>query len=116
MRPTETAQWLATLPRLGGLESPVEIWPTDPNREEPTVFRRLHLGYACATLTTIGSHKIEAELGRGGMGVVYLARDTRWDRQVAIKVLPEQLADDPDRLARFEREAKIVASLNQPKE
>jgi serine/threonine-protein kinase len=62
-------------------------------------------------LTTIGSHRIERELGRGGMGVVYLARDTRLDRLVAIKALPEALAGDPDRLARFEREAKIVASL-----
>ena len=48
------------------------------------------------------------------MGVVHLARDTRLDRDVAIKALPEDLADDPDRLARFEREAKVLASLNHP--
>jgi serine/threonine-protein kinase len=54
----------------------------------------------------IGSYTISRELGRGGMGVVYLARDTRLDRDVAIKALPEHLAADPDRLARFEREAK----------
>ncbi|MBK9187417.1 MAG: serine/threonine-protein kinase [Phycisphaerales bacterium] len=63
---------------------------------------------------TIGPFKIERELGRGGMGVVYLATDTRLDRQVAIKALPADLAADPDRLARFQREAKVLASLNHP--
>jgi eukaryotic-like serine/threonine-protein kinase len=63
---------------------------------------------------TIGPFKIERELGRGGMGVVYLATDTRLDRQVAIKALPADLAGDPDRLARFQREAKVLASLNHP--
>jgi eukaryotic-like serine/threonine-protein kinase len=62
----------------------------------------------------IGPFKIERELGRGGMGEVYLARDTRLDRQVAIKALPAHLAQDPDRLTRFQREAKVLASLNHP--
>jgi len=62
----------------------------------------------------IGPYSIVRELGRGGMGVVYLARDTRLDRDVAIKALPEHLAQDPDRLARFEREAKTLAQLNHP--
>jgi Tol biopolymer transport system component len=62
----------------------------------------------------IGPYPIEREVGRGGMGVVYLGRDTRLDRRVAIKVLPDALAADPDRLARFEREARVVASLNHP--
>ncbi|MBL8764279.1 MAG: protein kinase [Phycisphaerae bacterium] len=62
----------------------------------------------------IGPFKIERELGRGGMGEVFLARDTRLDRQVAIKALPAHLAQDPDRLARFQREAKVLASLNHP--
>jgi len=62
----------------------------------------------------IGPFKIERELGRGGMGVVYLATDTRLERQVAIKALPADLAADPDRLARFHREAKALASLNHP--
>lgn len=62
----------------------------------------------------IGPFTIERELGRGGMGVVYLARDTRLDRQVAIKSLPAHLAQDPDRLARFQREAKVLASLSHP--
>jgi len=64
--------------------------------------------------TTIGPYEIERELGRGGMGVVYLGRDTRLDRPVAIKALPELLASDPERLARFEREAKTLAQLNHP--
>ncbi len=53
-------------------------------------------------------------LGEGGMGVVLRARDTTLDRDVALKVLPETFTDDPDRLARFEREAKVLASLNHP--
>lgn len=63
---------------------------------------------------SIGQFRIERELGRGGMGEVYLARDTRLDRPVAIKALPAHLAQDPDRLARFQREAKVLASLNHP--
>jgi serine/threonine-protein kinase len=65
-------------------------------------------------IESIGPYKIERELGRGGMGEVYLARDTRLDRQVAVKALPAHLAQDPDRLARFQREAKVLASLNHP--
>ena len=60
----------------------------------------------------LGSYKILAPLGAGGMGEVYRARDTKLDRDVAIKVLPTTLAQDPERLARFEREAKVLASLN----
>ncbi|MFO0857840.1 MAG: protein kinase [Phycisphaerales bacterium] len=63
---------------------------------------------------TIGPFKIERELGRGGMGEVYLARDTRLDRLVAIKALPAHFSQDADRLARFQREAKVLASLNHP--
>jgi serine/threonine protein kinase len=63
---------------------------------------------------TIGPFKVERELGRGGMGVVYLATDTRLDRLVAIKALPADLSVDPDRLARFQREAKVLAALNHP--
>ena len=62
----------------------------------------------------IGPFQIQRELGRGGMGVVYLATDTKLDRQVAIKALPADLSADPDRLARFQREAKVLASLKQP--
>lgn len=62
----------------------------------------------------IGPFEVTRELGRGGMGVVYLATDTRLDRQVAIKALPALLASDPARLERFEREARTLASLNHP--
>ena len=62
----------------------------------------------------IGSYRILREIGRGGMGVVYLARDTKLDREVAIKALPGELAQDQERLQRFEREAKLLASLNHP--
>jgi serine/threonine protein kinase len=62
----------------------------------------------------IGPHAIQRQIGGGGMGVVYLAHDTRLDRQVAIKALPEHLSSDADRLARFQREAKVLASLNHP--
>jgi len=63
---------------------------------------------------TLGTYAVERELGRGGMGVVYLARDPRLDRSVAIKLLPDAFARDPERLARFEREARLLASLNHP--
>src|ERR1700730_1604198 len=62
----------------------------------------------------IGPYEILAPLGKGGMGEVYRAKDTKLDREVAIKVLPAALAQDPERLARFEREAKVLASLNHP--
>src|ERR1700736_3245366 len=64
--------------------------------------------------TSIGVYRITAKLGAGGMGEVYRARDTKLDREVAIKVLPAALAQHPDRLARFEREAKVLAALNHP--
>jgi serine/threonine protein kinase len=64
--------------------------------------------------TRIGVFEILAPLGAGGMGEVYRARDTKLDREVAIKVLPEALARDSERLARFEREAKMLAALNHP--
>ncbi len=65
-------------------------------------------------VSRVGSYTIDREIGRGGMGVVYLGRDTRLDRDVAIKALPDHLAQDPDQLARFEREAKVLAQLTHP--
>ena len=64
--------------------------------------------------TTLGHYEILEPLGKGGMGEVYRARDTKLDRDVAIKVLSEEFATDPERLARFEREAKSVAALDHP--
>jgi len=66
------------------------------------------------TGTRLGCYEILAPLGAGGMGEVYRAHDTKLDRDVAIKILPEGVAQDAERLARFEREAKVLASLNHP--
>jgi serine/threonine protein kinase/Tol biopolymer transport system component len=64
--------------------------------------------------TRIGHYEVIASLGAGGMGEVFRARDTKLNRDVALKVLPEVFAADPDRLARFKREAQLLASLNHP--
>jgi len=64
--------------------------------------------------TILGPYEILAPIGARGMGEVYKARDIKLERDVAIKVLPSALARDPERLARFEREAKVLASLNHP--
>ena len=62
----------------------------------------------------LGSYEVVAKLGEGGMGEVYRARDTRLDRNVAIKILPQAFVADAERVARFRREAKVLASLNHP--
>jgi serine/threonine protein kinase len=64
--------------------------------------------------TRLGPYEILSPLGAGGMGEVYRARDRKLDRDVAVKVLPQAVANDPDALARFEREAKSVAALSHP--
>src|ERR1700682_6494540 len=64
--------------------------------------------------TKLGSYEVLAPIGAGGMGEVYQAHDTKLGRDVAIKVLPEAFAHDPERLSRFQREAKMLASLNHP--
>jgi len=69
---------------------------------------------ALATGTKLGPYEVLSALGAGGMGEVYRARDTRLQRDVAVKVLPDVLARDPDRLTRFEREAQAVAALSHP--
>src|SRR5579864_540392 len=63
---------------------------------------------------SIAHYRITAKLGEGGMGEVYRATDTKLDREVALKILPPAFAADAGRMARFEREAKILASLNHP--
>src|SRR5687767_11509331 len=62
----------------------------------------------------IGPYPIEREIGRGGMGVVYLGRDPALGRPVAVKVLPLEMAADPQRLARFDREARMLAAVHHP--
>ncbi len=90
-----------------------ELAPRRRGLQHPTV-----VGYiACVRLTPgtrLGAYEIVAPLGRGGMGDVYRARDVRLAREVAIKALPPEFAGDSERLARFEREARLLASLNHP--
>src|SRR6266550_2448558 len=62
----------------------------------------------------LGPYEVIAAIGAGGMGEVYRARDTKLNRDVALKILPQTFASDPDRLARFHREAQVLASLNHP--
>ena len=64
--------------------------------------------------TRLGPYEINALIGQGGMGEVYRATDTKLKRQVALKILPAALAANPDRIARFQREAEVLASLNHP--
>ena len=72
------------------------------------------VGRSVLTGRRLGAYQILAPLGAGGMGEVYRARDTRLGRDVAIKILPRMFTSDPERLARFEREARMLAALNHP--
>ena len=90
-----------------------------PQHAGPTLVRGTHAPRAHELMplqpgTTLGPYRVTAKIGEGGMGEVYRARDAKLDRDVALKVLPQAFTDDPDRLARFEREAKVLASLNHP--
>jgi len=64
--------------------------------------------------TKLGPYEVQSSLGAGGMGEVYRARDTRLQRTVAIKILPESLSSDRDRLERFQQEARVLSVLNHP--
>ena len=64
--------------------------------------------------TKLGTYEVMSLLGKGGMGEVYRARDTRLKRDVAIKILPEEFSSDAHRVSRFQREAEVLASLNHP--
>ena len=64
--------------------------------------------------STLGPYEVLSAIGAGGMGEVYKAHDTKLDRDVALKILPDAFVNDPERLARFQREAKVLASLNHP--
>ena len=95
-------------------------WPLraegrDGGRPQPRDANRYTFSLLALTPgTRIGVYEITAQIGEGGMGQVYRARDTKLDRDVAIKILPEAFAHDTERLARFQREAKTLASLNHP--
>jgi serine/threonine protein kinase len=69
---------------------------------------------ALASGTKLGPYEIVSPLGAGGMGEVYLARDTRLNRSVAVKILPSHLSKDPEAKQRFDREARTISSLNHP--
>ena len=71
-------------------------------------------GASLLTGRRLGPYQVQARIGVGGMGEVYRAHDTKLGRDVAIKVLPRLFTGDPDRLTRFEREARVLASLNHP--
>ena len=73
-----------------------------------------HVDVALPPGTRLGVYEITAQIGAGGMGEVYRATDTNLKRSVAIKVLPASVAGDADRLARFQREAEVLAALNHP--
>src|SRR6266487_3020288 len=62
----------------------------------------------------LGAYQIASLIGKGGMGEVYRARDTKLKREVAIKILPDEFSRDPERVSRFQREAQVLASLNHP--
>src|SRR5215831_10333378 len=74
----------------------------------PPVFMAISIG------TQLGFYEITALLGKGGMGEVYRARDTKLKRDVAIKILPDEFSQDASRVTRFQREAEVLASLNHP--
>lgn len=80
----------------------------------PTIKDGGRIGYALSIRTRLGPYEILAPLGSGGMGEVYRGRDTRLNREVAIKVLPASFAAHSDRLNRFELEAKATGALNHP--
>jgi Protein kinase domain/WD40-like Beta Propeller Repeat len=87
-----------------------------PGGNPPALTRTLESPAQIVTMGSLiaGKYRITGEIGRGGMGVVYEAEDTKLARKVAIKVLPEVFSQDPERLARIEREARVLASLNHP--
>ena len=111
----------ATLPAADRERFVIEHCPDPELRREvlelldsPAPLTGIVAGHALQPGVRVGHYVIEALLGSGGMGEVYRARDGTLNRSVAIKVLPNPLADDPDRLSRFRREAQILAALNHP--
>src|SRR5262245_46398182 len=79
-----------------------------------TSYNRAGFRVALAPGPRIGPYEVATQIGAGGMGEVYQALDTKLDRRVALKILPDVFATDPERLARFDREARTLAALNHP--
>jgi hypothetical protein len=117
-----TAALIAACPGDAALRADVQSLLDQPASaagflSTPVVDVAAHLVLPASSLLTgrrIGVFEVQGLLGVGGMGDVYRARDTRLGREVALKILPRAFKDDPDRLARFEREARVLASLNHP--
>ena len=97
---------LAQQASMGGFLEDPAVATAAPLVSEP--------GASVLTGRRLGTYQVRERIGAGGMGEVYRARDTRLGRDVAIKILPRHFTSDPDRLARFEREARVLASLNHP--
>ena len=118
--PGERAAFLAdACPDDESLRHDVESLLSEPGSddgflERPALVLPSHVTAAVMTGRSLGGYHLEALLGVGGMGEVYVARDSKLGRDVAIKILPSAFTSDPDRLARFEREARTLASLNHP--
>jgi hypothetical protein len=105
----------------GGSEHEAVCWtvpclsPILGVRNEPVhILEQLTENMALSPGTRLGPYAVSAKIGEGGMGQVWQATDTTLNRQVALKILPDAFAADPDRLARFQREAQVLASLNHP--
>src|SRR6185295_17840493 len=94
--------------QMGSRRDSDEVAPTRPDRPAEGA------PSSAPAPARVGSHRVESELGRGGMGVVYLAHDERLDRRVALKALPAQLVRDEAALARLEQEARLLAAINHP--
>src|SRR6516164_2438443 len=97
---------------MDGNITSAEIGPAKPT-VEPKVIRCQALRTMSPGLS-VAHYRATVKLGEGGMGEVWRATDTKLNRDVAIKILPDAFAGDPDRLARFAREAQVLASLNHP--
>ena len=121
------SNWKIELKELGELRAQNLLSEEEFEREKAIIMaNRVHTpppvtsSFAASTLTEssaadeMGAYKVITLLGEGGMGQVWRAVDTTLDREVAVKILPQVFADDSDRLARIEREAKTLASLNHP--
>jgi serine/threonine-protein kinase len=101
---------------VSGVPHSAESGPpsTDPDEQSVSPARRTRPVPLVSPGTSLGQYEILSELGAGAMGVVYRARDTVLERDVAIKVLPEDFVSDPERVTRFEQEAKLLAAVSHP--